>query len=136
MSSKDKRHPVISRSEINHFSGPVPPPAILESYERIVPGIAQKIFEAADRQALHRQGLEKQLIAHNIKKSYFGQCSAFIITMTAIILGFVLIMNGKNAEGISSIITSLVGLSTVSIYGKRKHDKELKQRREEALTSE
>lgn len=40
------------------FQGPLPPPDLLDQYERIDPGAAKAIIEMAQRQAEHRQTLE------------------------------------------------------------------------------
>lgn len=40
------------------FSGPLPPPAMLEHYQRIIPNAAERIFALTEKQANHRQQLE------------------------------------------------------------------------------
>jgi uncharacterized membrane protein len=37
------------------FSGPLPPPASLEAYERILPGAAERILKMAEDEAVHRR---------------------------------------------------------------------------------
>ena len=44
------------------FQGPLPPPAILEHYDRIVPGAAARILVMAENQSKHRQVLERRVI--------------------------------------------------------------------------
>lgn len=135
MSKKSKNYP----SQNNHivqyaeFSGPVPPPQILERYEQLVPGIAKQIFETVDRQSAHRQAIEKKIIHHNIIRSYIGQATGFIIAMSALVFGFILIIKGQSAEGIASILTALAGVVGVNIYGKYKQSKELKDRQDQTL---
>jgi len=41
------------------FQGPLPPPALLKQYEENFPGAAERIFKMAEKQAEHRQTLEK-----------------------------------------------------------------------------
>jgi uncharacterized membrane protein len=41
------------------FSGPLPPPTLLDQYNKIVPGSAKTIIEMAEGQSKHRQELEK-----------------------------------------------------------------------------
>ena len=38
------------------FSGPLPPPEVLEHYERIAPGTAERLLAMAESQSAHRQG--------------------------------------------------------------------------------
>ena len=47
-----RRH--ISTS-VETFQGPIPPPNVLEAYERLVPGAAERILKMAENQAAHRQ---------------------------------------------------------------------------------
>ena len=46
----------ISRTEFN--SGPLPVPSLLEEYDRIVPGGAERIFALAEEQTRHRLEME------------------------------------------------------------------------------
>ena len=48
---------VMTSAEVE-FSGPLPPPAVLQGYEDIVLGAANRILEMAERQSKHRQQLE------------------------------------------------------------------------------
>lgn len=50
--------------------------------------------------------------------------------MVAIVGGFALIWNGKDAIGISSIIASLIGLVTVFVIGRSKQKRELSDKAE------
>ena len=43
------------------FSGPIPPPNIIEGYEKIVPGSADRIISMAERQSEHRQKMEQKM---------------------------------------------------------------------------
>ena len=44
------------------FSGPIPPPALLAEYEKIVPGSALRIFNRAETQSDHRIAMEAKVI--------------------------------------------------------------------------
>jgi uncharacterized membrane protein len=45
------------------FAGPLPPPDLLRGYEEVCPGAADRIIAMAERQAQHRQALEKSMLA-------------------------------------------------------------------------
>lgn len=51
------------------FTGPIPPPAILEQYDRLVPGAAERILQMAEAESRHRQVLEKQAQQANIENA-------------------------------------------------------------------
>ena len=48
------------------MSGPIPPPAILEGYERIVPGAAERILVMAERESETRHALDTKAVDANI----------------------------------------------------------------------
>ncbi len=41
-------------------SGPIPPPSMMEQYERTLPGSADRILKMAENQSEHRQWIEKK----------------------------------------------------------------------------
>ncbi len=46
-------------TEFTALSGPLPPPEMLAQYEEILPGAAERILSMAERQAEHRQKMER-----------------------------------------------------------------------------
>lgn len=67
------------------FSGPLPPPAALQEYERISPGLAERIVSMAESQARHRQQLERSVIDSGIKDSRLGLWFGLVIGLVAVI---------------------------------------------------
>lgn len=126
---KNEKKSVVFRSAQStvHFSGPLPPPEILGKYDQISPGAAKIIIEMADRQAGHRQGLENRVINSDIFNSRIGLIFGFIIGMTGIISGALLVYFGKTASGIllsGTTILSLVGTFVYGSQGRRKEREE------------
>ena len=97
------------------FSGPLPHPQILDQYDKIVPGSAEKIISLWEGQVRHRQELEKHAIKSDIRQSYYGATLGFIIAMSAIGAGTFLTYIGRPTEGIAAIISALASL--VGVYG-------------------
>jgi uncharacterized membrane protein len=96
----------------------------MERYNQIVPGAADRILKMAEDQAVHRMGLEKSVIASDIKKSEIGQWFAFIIAFGGLVISVWSIFKGMQLAGglIGSIdIASLAGLF---IYGRSQKAKE------------
>lgn len=106
------------RTTIAHFQGPVPPPEVLAKYDEVVPGAADRIFAMAERQAVHRQDLERKVISSNITGERLGTVLGFILAMTALVGGFYLIATGHGSVGIASIISSLAIPAGAFAYGK------------------
>jgi uncharacterized membrane protein len=78
----------------------------------------------AERQSTHRESLEAQVVAGNVKSQARGSLYAFIICVVTIIGGFVLIGLGKSVIGISAIIGSLATLAGVFVFSKREQRQE------------
>jgi uncharacterized membrane protein len=107
------------------FSGPIPPPQVLERYDQICPGAASRILAMAEKQAEHRRAMEKKVVDSNCSSQKWGLVFGFIIAMTVVIGGIWLISKSKDVMGISSIVAALVSLAGVFIYGKKSQAKEI-----------
>jgi len=57
---------------------------MLIKYNEACPGCAERILAMAERQAAHRQGIEKAVIDSNIKSERRGQILGFLIALAAI----------------------------------------------------
>ena len=127
VSEKDQDESAV---QIMAHAGPLPHPALLEAYERIVPGGAERIFRQFEMQAAHRQTVEKIVIRSNSFVQIFGALSAFLLGMTGIAGGLYLVLQGRSVEGLSAFLAALASLLGVYVYGKRtqmaeREDKEL-----------
>lgn len=101
------------------FSGPLPHPKILEGYEKILPGSAERIFAMAEKQSDHRQDLEKEVVKSNTIDSKLGIGSAFVIGLTGVIGGIIVILNGAALAGTFITGGSLAAIVTSFVYGTR-----------------
>jgi len=117
------------------FSGPIPPSSELERYERVLPGIAERMVQMAERQlsmaesqVKHRQALETRVISTNVRLSYLGLLSGFILGAGGLIAAVYLIILGRELGGSAAFIVSLSTLAGLFIYGRRKQEKQLEDR--------
>ncbi|MFC1613490.1 DUF2335 domain-containing protein [Patescibacteria group bacterium] len=116
-------------SQSVHFSGPLPHPDILRKFDEVYPGAAKIIIDMAKEQSGHRQILEKDVINSDIKNSRLGLWFGFIIAITGLILGVVLIYFGNIGSGLfisGGTIVSLVGTFVYGSQGRRKEREEKK----------
>ena len=118
-------------TSISAFQGPLPPPEILEQYNRIVPNGAERIVSMAESQMRHRQTLESAVVNGNITAQSRGQTMGFILGLVAILGGIGLIAFNKNAEGLAAIITAFASLAGVFVYGRIEQRIERQQKRRE-----
>lgn len=139
--SKSKQSPIATTNTNNRtiakveasFQGPLPPPQILDHYDQIVPGSAERIICLWEEQVRHRQRLEVDVITSDIRQSYFGATLGFIIAMSAIGSGTFLAYIGRPTEGIAAIITALIGLVGTYGWGSYQRRKERNIRAEQSL---
>jgi uncharacterized membrane protein len=98
------------------FSGPLPPPGLLDEYELVLPGLAGRIVAMAEAEGEHRRRLQRRVV----RLSEAGLASAFIIAMTVVVGGFFLIHEGSSREGVSSVLGGLATLLVVYLARGRK----------------
>ena len=69
------------------FSGPLPPPDMLERYNQVVPDAANRIIAMAEQETGHRRNMERLIISNEYQEAKMGQTCAVIIGSLAIISG-------------------------------------------------
>jgi uncharacterized membrane protein len=112
------------------FSGPLPPPEVLQNYNQITPGAADRIITMAEKQSQHRQEIEIKVITSDIKNARLGLHYGLIIGLASVVGGVVCIISGYEIGGTilgGSGLSSLVG---VFVYGSRQKRKEREKRLE------
>jgi uncharacterized membrane protein len=99
------------------WEGPLPPPVVLQAYDDIVSGAANRILTMAETQGAHRLQIEKTIVNGDSKRGYLGISAAFAPSAMVIGGGIYLIANGHDWAGASLIGLNLVGLASVFVYG-------------------
>jgi uncharacterized membrane protein len=109
------------------FVGPLPPPGLLEHYEKICPGSAQKIIDAAHDEGLHRQKLESKALDANIEamrrqyaEARLGQIFALVIAIAFVAVGGFIAIKGQPWSGTILGGVGLGGIVTAFIVGRNK----------------
>ncbi len=94
----------ISVSETHVYSGPLPPPEILEGYEKIAPGSSRIILEEFRKQGEHRRKCEQRMIFGYVWIMPFLSLLLVLFVVTA---GVYLIMHNKDATGITTLLAPI-----------------------------
>ena len=66
------------------FSGPLPPPSLLQEYENILPGMAERLVATFEKEANHRHTVELTGLNAAINQVKRGQKYGLIIRMSCI----------------------------------------------------
>jgi uncharacterized membrane protein len=119
-----------------YFQGPLPPPALLEAYERTLPGAADRIFTHAEEQGRHRRAAETRSLELLFRAEARGQWLAAAIVMLGMILGAALIATSHEVWGLVSLLAPLAGAAGIFVYARREQTQERAQRRRDLLRSQ
>lgn len=111
---------------MSSFQGPLPPPDLLEGYEKVCPGAAQKILEAMQVEGAHRRTLETKSLEANIEgmrrqfaEGRLGQIFAFSIAVVFVFVGAYVALHGQPWPGAVFGSAGLGGIVTTFIVGRR-----------------
>lgn len=109
---------------------PIPPAAELARYNEIFPNAAERLITRWEEQGTHRMVLEKKVIGAGIIQAYMGIVTGAVLCLAGIAAGTFLAYHGKDISGLGTIVTSLVALAGVFVYGKKKQESELADKRQ------
>lgn len=110
------------------FSGPLPPPEILEGYNNILPDGAERILTMAENQSKHRMKLEDFAVRESFRQSATGQKYGLCLGILGLILAALLAILGH--ETVAGIFgsTTIVGLVAVFVIGKRGQQRDIERK--------
>jgi uncharacterized membrane protein len=111
------------------FHGPLPPPAFLEHYARIIPGSPERILAMAEQQSRHRREIEALVVHANIASERRGQAQAFTLGLLTIVGGIGLMAGGLRIEGFVSLIVAVGGILGLFIAGRVAQGRERARKR-------
>lgn len=95
---------------VRMYSGPVPPPEIMEGYKQIDPTFPERMFAMAERQSEHRISLESKRVQSDGGNERLGLILGAVIVLAVLVCGTVIILNGKSWFGFGLILVAAVGL--------------------------
>lgn len=115
--------------QVSGYSGPLPPPEMLQKYNDIEPGLVNRIVAMAESQAQHRQAMEAKVITDRGLNERRGSLYGFVIALVAIVGSLVLLALGNKIEGLTGLITTIGALAGVFVYGRHSQRRENEEKR-------
>lgn len=105
----DKLDGVVVEAQMSSelFAGPLPHPKIFWQYEQILPGAADRILKMAERQSVHRQGIERFVVVGDLIKETMGTVLAYIAFGGSMVGAVILLLNGQSVEGLTAFVVAL-----------------------------
>ncbi len=120
---------VHQQSQSVSFSGPLPPPEILQKFNEVVPGAAERIIKMAEEQSVHRRALEKKVIDSDIARSKYGQILGFVIAIAGLVVAALIAIYGNAIAGGAIGVSTLVSLVGVFMYGSKTRSREREEKK-------
>ncbi|WP_042931602.1 DUF2335 domain-containing protein [Klebsiella pneumoniae] len=102
-----------------HYSGPLPPPEVMQSYDEILPGGAERLFAMAENEQKFRHSTQDMAIRGTISRDKRGQWMGFAITLVILGIASVFAFRGNTIFAGTLIGLDLIGLATVFVIGRR-----------------
>lgn len=111
-----------------HYQGPIPPPSILEGFDRIVPGAAHRLIQLAEDESKHRRELESKTLEANIaaqrrqleigdyqskavfRSDLLAQVCGVLVTLTCIVAAIWASLHGQ-----VTVAVILAGIPTAAV---------------------
>ena len=106
------------------FQGPLPKPSDFAQYETILPGAAERIISMAERQAVHRQAIEKKVIGSDALHALVGTACGLVIGLFGLGVAGYCIINGHDLAGAVIGGATLASMVSAFIYGSSKRRRE------------
>jgi uncharacterized membrane protein len=106
-------------AEATSFSGPLPPPDLLEAYERTQPGLSDRIVRMAESEQTHRQRLENREHQSQVTLRIIGLLGGIVLAVLGILAGGYLVLHDKALAGFTLFVGALGGLIATAIYKHR-----------------
>lgn len=102
------------------WSGPLPPPAALEHFDRIIPGGGDRILRMVEQEQSHRLAIEQMSTDANIKSHWRGQWLGAAIGVTAILAAVInSYFGGPSLVGVALVGVPVLGVAQALIRGRK-----------------
>ncbi len=105
------------------YQGPLPHPSDFEGYEKVLSGAAERILALAEKQAAHRQEMEKGTLSIESRNSKWGLFFGYSIAIIGLVIGGYLVLPGHDAAGAAIAGIPLTYLVAVFVTGYRERAK-------------
>ena len=108
------------------FSGPLPPPSVLEGYDRLVPGAAERLIALVEADAEHQREIELSALNAEVYGLRRGQILGCIVVLAALTVAAFCAYQGHETAASTIGGATVVSLATCFVLG-RKKDSSLEQ---------
>lgn len=93
------------------------------------PGAAERIVAMTERQAEHRQQIERTVITTRARNETRAMYLGFILALVGVLGGLGLVYIGRDVSGLIAFFGALGGLIGITVFGRLRQRKELAEKR-------
>lgn len=115
---KDGRTVAQIEQQVTFYSGPLPPPEMMRSYEEIHPGSADRILSLVEHEQKQRASYENR-----------GLFLGFVAALALIALSAYIVSLGFAWQSVGVVIGSIAGTAGTFVYSNRSRRQELREKR-------
>lgn len=103
----------------SEFSGPLPPPQVLEQYAALYPDAPKIIFRAFEKQVNHRHEMEATLMHGSERRARVGQILGTVLLLGGLATAVVVALNEQPVLGGTIATLSLGAGALTYVFGDR-----------------
>jgi len=116
----------VSASISQQYSGPLPPPELLERFNQVIPSGAERIMAMAEQQSAHRINIETTVVKNQQWQSTLGQYFALFVTVFGLSISAWAIFTGHDGAGGTIGVATISSVAYAFITGRNKQQADLK----------
>ncbi|OTA17332.1 hypothetical protein Xvie_01179 [Xenorhabdus vietnamensis] len=114
---------LLENKEISHCVDLFPSPEVLESYESILPGYAERVFSLREKEQAFQHEKQNKALNGLINRDRRGQWMGFFIAIFILVVAIVFALRGEMLFAGTLITIDLVGLAAVFAIGRKSNIK-------------
>ncbi len=111
--------------EFTSYSGPIPPPDLLQRFDEVYPGAAKQILDDFVQESTHRRAMERKVVSAESFKEVFGAVFGGLVGLTGVGGGLWLAHEGRSTGGLGAVFATLASLVGIYWYQTRRATPEI-----------
>lgn len=113
---------VMSQGSLEIRRGPLPEPSILSDYDKVLPGLADRIVVMAESEKDHRHRMQSRRLELSARRSLIGLISGLVVALSCIILAVWVTYRGYYIAGTIIASIDIVALTAIFVLGAKQHN--------------
>jgi uncharacterized membrane protein len=96
--------------EFQGYRGPVPPPALVDGYQRALPSGGERVLAMAEQESEHRRDMDRRQLRASLGTHVLGQVLGFLLAAGIVAGGIYLIATDRSLWGLGIVLLGAAGL--------------------------